>query len=63
MDTLFDMHYSDYFMVKRTVTIGILGVVALVGIAATIPTGLTSLIITGIAVIGIAALLIGSVIK
>ena len=50
-------------MVGKMAKIGILGVVALIGIAVSIPTSLTSLVITGIAVVGIAAVLITSKLK
>jgi hypothetical protein len=47
-------------MVRQTIKIGILGVMALIGIAIAIPTSLTSLILTGVAIIGIVAVLIKS---
>ena len=50
-------------MVGQKAKIAVLGVVALLGIAVSIPTSLTSLIITGIAVIGIAAILITSILR
>lgn len=50
-------------MIGRKAKIGILGAVALLGIAVAIPTGLTSLVITGVAVVGIAVVLITSVLR
>jgi hypothetical protein len=50
-------------MVGKKAKIGILGALALIGIVVAIPSGLTSLVVTGIAVIGIAVVLITSVLR
>lgn len=50
--------FTCHHMVGTTIKIGILGLVAMVGIAVSIPTGLTSLILTalaGVLIIGVLA--------
>jgi hypothetical protein len=50
-------------MVGAKIKIAILGVLALVGIAVSIPTSLTSLVLTVAAVIGIVVVVITSVLR
>lgn len=50
-------------MLGRVTKLAILIMLAFLGILVAIPSGLTSLVITGVAVIGIVAVLIGSVLR
>ena len=50
-------------MIGKKAKIGILGILALIGIAVAVPSGLTSLVVTGVAVVGIAVVLITSVLR
>lgn len=61
--TLFS--YSSCFqtVLGNKAKIGILGALALIGVLVAVPSGLTSLVVTGIAVVGIAVVLITSVFR
>lgn len=50
-------------MVGTKLKVGVLGLVALLGIIVAIPTSLTSLVVTVGAVVGIAVVLIGSIVR
>lgn len=61
--TFFNLRFAFHIMLGRGIRLAILMMLAILGILVAIPSGLTSLIITGVAVIGIAAVLIGSVLR